>query len=120
MGDTAIMSYHTLETSTVFLTAVSNLIGGAKFHLIGDDKYENIVAWNIPENEIPTKEQVMAEVARLEKYIIDTEYQRNRKPEYPSLEEFADAYYWEKKGDSSKMSAYVAKVDAVKSKYPKS
>ncbi len=119
MGDTAIMSYHTLETSTVFLTAVSNLIGGAKFHLVGDDSYENIVAWNIPEEEIPTKEQVLAEVARLETLLVDTEYQRNRKPEYPSIEEFVDAYYWEKKGNSAKMAEYVAKVDAVKSKYPK-
>lgn len=114
------MSYHTLETSTVFLTAVSNLCGGAKFELVGNDCYENITQWNLEEGETPpTKEAVLAEVARLEQYIKDTEYQRNRKPEYPSLEEFVDAYYHEKKGNGTPMNEYIAKVDAVKAKYPK-
>jgi hypothetical protein len=42
-----------------------------------------------------------------------------RAPEYPSLAEFADAYYWSQKGDDTKMTAYVAACDAVKTKYPK-
>ena len=48
-----------------------------------------------------------------------TQYQRDRQPEYPSLAEFADAYYWLQKGDDTKMTAYVAACDAVKTKYPK-
>lgn len=114
------MSYHTLETSTIFLTAVSNLCNGARFELVGDDRYENITKWYLDEDEVPpTKEEVLAEVARLEQYLKDTEYQRNRKPEYPSLEEFVDAYYHEKKGNSIPMNEYIAKIDAVKAKYPK-
>lgn len=50
---------------------------------------------------------------------IATQYQRDRQPEYPSLAEFADAYYWSQKGDDTKMTAYVAACDAVKTKYPK-
>lgn len=48
-----------------------------------------------------------------------TQYQRDRQPNYPSLADFADAYYWEKKGDSTLMDAYVAKCDKVKLDYPK-
>lgn len=47
------------------------------------------------------------------------DYQQLRKTEYPSLTEFADAYYWSQKGDDTKMTAYVAACDAVKTKYPK-
>lgn len=50
---------------------------------------------------------------------VATQYQRDRQPEYPSLAEFADAYYWSQKGDDTKMTAYVAACDAVKTKYPK-
>ena len=48
-----------------------------------------------------------------------TEYQRLRKPEYPPLADLADALYWQSQGDESKMTAYLAAVDAVKQKYPK-
>ena len=41
-------------------------------------------------------------------------------PERFTLEEFAEAYYHEKKGNSTPMQEYIAKVDAVKAKYPKS
>lgn len=42
-----------------------------------------------------------------------------RKVEYPPLEDLADAIYWQSKGDSSKMTEYLAKCEAVKLKYPK-
>jgi len=48
-----------------------------------------------------------------------SEYQRQRRPEYPPLADLADALYWQAQGDESKMTAYLAAVDAVKIKYPK-
>lgn len=48
-----------------------------------------------------------------------TQYQRDRVMEYPPLAELADALYWQSQGDDSKMTAYLAAVDAVKAKYPK-
>jgi hypothetical protein len=42
-----------------------------------------------------------------------------RVAEYPPLTDLADALYWREKGDPSKWAAYVAKLDAVKAKYPK-
>lgn len=62
---------------------------------------------------------VSTELARLKAESKATEYQRKRAPEYPPLTELADALYHQQNGDDSKMTAYLAKVDAVKQKYPK-
>jgi hypothetical protein len=67
----------------------------------------------------PTKQQILAERARLQAELDATEYQRKRQPEYPPLGDLADAIYWQNEGDSSKMTAYLAAVEAVKVKYPK-
>ena len=55
---------------------------------------------------------------------INTEYAKIkykdvRKPLYPSLEDFADAMYWNSKGDSSKLTAYYAACEKVKTDNPK-
>lgn len=47
------------------------------------------------------------------------DYRKRRELEYPTPGELADALYWQAKGDNTKMEAYVAKCDAVKSKIPK-
>jgi GH18 family chitinase len=49
----------------------------------------------------------------------DSNYSTRRKAEYPTLEDLADALYWESRGDASKMEAYYAKIDAIKAKYKK-
>lgn len=46
-------------------------------------------------------------------------YAQKRRAEYPPLADFADALYWQSKGDASKMDAYLAKVDQVKARHPK-
>ena len=48
-----------------------------------------------------------------------TQYQRNRRPEYPSLATLADALYWSNQGDNTKLDEYYAACAAVKAKYPK-
>ena len=55
---------------------------------------------------------------------LDTEaaaiaYQSVRKPLYPSLGDFADAMYWNSKGDSTKLEAYYAACEKVKTDNPK-
>lgn len=50
---------------------------------------------------------------------LDLPYTTERRLEYPALEEFADAFYWERRGDPSKMEAYLSKIDAVKGNHPK-
>ena len=46
-------------------------------------------------------------------------YKDERQPLYPSLGDFADAMYWNSKGDSSKLTAYYAACEKVKTDNPK-
>jgi hypothetical protein len=51
---------------------------------------------------------------------VDSEaYKNKRAPEYPPLTDLADALYHQSKGDETKLTAYLAKCEAVKQKYPK-
>ena len=46
-------------------------------------------------------------------------YKDERQPLYPSLGDFADAMYWNSKGDSTKLEAYYAACEKVKTDNPK-
>ena len=46
-------------------------------------------------------------------------YKFIRQPLYPSLGDFADAMYWNSKGDSTKLEAYYAACEKVKTDNPK-
>jgi hypothetical protein len=67
----------------------------------------------------PTTEEIQAELTRLQTEWDNAEYQRQRKPEYPPMEDYLDAVYWQSQGDNTKMTAYLAAVEAVKQRYPK-
>jgi len=68
----------------------------------------------------PTKAEFDAKLAELEAEYNAKDYARKRVFEYPSLADFADAYYWAQNGDDTKMTAYIEKCAEVKQKYPKS
>jgi len=67
----------------------------------------------------PSKEQIDAEILKLQTQYDAQEYARKRAPEYPPLTDLADALYHQSKGDETKLTAYLAKCEAVKQKYPK-
>ena len=46
-------------------------------------------------------------------------YRDDRQPLHPSLGDFADAMYWNSKGDSTKLEAYYAACEKVKTDNPK-
>ncbi len=48
--------------------------------------------------------------------VFDTQYQRDRKQEYPPIEEYIDGVV---KGDQDQINEYIQKCLAVKAKYPK-
>lgn len=50
---------------------------------------------------------------------IKGDYAERRHAEYPPLADFVDAYVQERNGDSAPMADYLAKVAAVKAKFPK-
>jgi hypothetical protein len=116
--------------------ALASLFPGAIWSLQGDNlifeeeidssgnKTGNLIASNFSWSETnpqpqPNKMQLDTEVARLQEEYSTKEYQRQRRVEYPPLADLADALYWQSQGDESKMTAYLAAVDAVKVKYPK-
>jgi hypothetical protein len=99
---------------TIFNQAVENLCGGSHYKLFGSDAYENIVEWFI-ENP-PSKEQVLAEVARLQAEYDAKQYQRDRAKEYPSIQEQMDMQYWDAINGTT---TWQDAINAVKTKYPK-
>lgn len=76
------------------------------------DVYETIV-WLDQVQTIPTKEEVEAEVARLQLEYDRNEYQRLREKEYPSWEEQMDILYHQG------YEGWKAVIQAIKDKYPK-
>jgi len=99
--------------------AVLSLRPGAQWYIDGDD-YEGLQwlekpVWEGGQKK-PTKAEVEAEVARLQKEWEDTEYQRLRAKEYPDVKEYLDGLV---KGDTEQMQAYIDACLAVKAKYPK-
>ena len=64
--------------------------------------------------------EVAYDKAAVQAYVDAHAYIAKRQAEYPSLADFADAYYWAQNGDDTKMTAYIEKCAEVKQKYPKS
>jgi hypothetical protein len=86
----------------------------SKWVLRGDD-----LEWFDTEQTQPTDAEIATELARLQAQYDANEYQRLRVDEYPPLTDLADALYHQSKGDETKLTAYLAKCEAVKQKYPK-
>jgi len=64
-----------------------------------------------------TLEQSKIDAARVE--LNKLNYQIDRRLLYPPLEDFADAMYWNSKGDSTKLEAYYTACEKVKTDNPK-
>jgi hypothetical protein len=71
---------------------------------IAYDEHNNVVQYN---------------EATVQAYIDAHAYIAKRQVEYPPLTDLADALYHQSKGDETKLTAYLAKCEAVKQKYPK-
>jgi hypothetical protein len=99
--------------------ALNSLRPGSQWSITGTE-YGDIIwlekpVWEGGQKK-PTKAEVEAEVARLQKEWEDTEYQRLRATEYPDIKEYLDGLV---KGDTEQMQAYINQCLAVKAKYPK-
>ena len=96
------------------IDAIFSLVPGAEVTVRG-----GVVEWHKPSVAPVTEEQIATELARLQAQYTAQEYARQRAQEYPPLTDLADALYHQSKGDETKMTAYLAKCEAVKQKYPK-
>ena len=97
--------------------ALESLYPGIQWSLYGNDP--DRIIWHTEPTRRPAREELQAEVARLQSEYDAKLYQRQRAPEYPPLSDLADALYWQSQGDSEPMARYVAACEAVKAKYPK-
>jgi hypothetical protein len=115
------------------IQALDNIRPGAEWVLRGweiewkeeQDDAGNIIIvtpnfdWQDSVQDKPTQQEIAQAIDDARIGWQTSEYQRQRRPEYPPLADLADALYWQSKGNDAKMAAYLAAVDAVKIKYPK-
>lgn len=95
------------------INALASLRPNAQWQMDGDD-YENI-EWLDTEQIKPTKEEVLAEVARLKSEFDAKEYQRIRANEYPPIGDQLDALFHAGVFPEEMAS----QIQAIKNKYPK-
>lgn len=95
--------------------ALEKLRPDSSWEVTGDDVYENI-NWKDTVQTKPTKQEVEDKVAELVQAHKDTQYQRDRKNEYPPITDYLDGVV---KGDQAQIDKYIADCLAVKARYPK-
>tara|TARA_B100000029_G_scaffold502332_1_gene577415 strand:- start:833 stop:1117 length:285 start_codon:yes stop_codon:yes gene_type:complete len=88
--------------------AIRSLAPGASYAVIDGE-----IIWNSPDITQPTQSEIDAEIARLQAEYDALQYQRDRKAEYPSIEECVHAIL------DDDLDALQAKRADVKSRYPK-
>ena len=92
------------------MQAILSLVPGAQVTV-----RDGVVEWINPSVASVTESQIATEVIRLQAEYDAKEYQRKRAPEYPSIGDQLDAL-WKGGAAAEEM---LAKVQAVKAKYPK-
>lgn len=98
--------------------ALLSLSPGSEWSVVYDGNGDYEIDWRSPTTQ-PSDEDIAKEIARLRQIWEDRQYITLRREAYPSLADFADAFYWQQQGDDTKMMAYLAKIEAVKIRYPK-
>lgn len=94
--------------------AIISLVPGAQFIAKNDE-----VEWLDPVIPKPSDAAITAERVRLYQQYASNQYQRNRALAYPPMADYLDAVYWQSQGDETKMTAYLAAVEAVKEQFPR-
>ena len=105
-----------------FVLAVQSLVPNAKFHAAcgnPDFNKNRIIDWT-DERPRPTDAELKTEFDRQKELYITNQYQRDRKPLYPQLEEQLDALWHAiDSGALDKTSKFYTDLKAVKDKHPK-
>jgi len=78
---------------------------------VNDEDIDNLI-WDEGETKV-SKEDILAKQIELQTEYNNNAYQRNRKPEYPSIEDQLDDIY------HNGVDAWKETIKAVKDKYPK-
>jgi hypothetical protein len=102
---------------TSLVNAIQSLYPNTVWEITNED-YDQLI-WKDETVAKPSLDELEAEKARLTIIWNNTKYQRDRKYEYPPIQDLADAIFHQANGDSAPMEAYLAAVQAVKDKFPK-
>ena len=92
--------------------AIASLAPGSAFAV----KTTGEIVWLDEEQDQPTQEEVIQEIAKLEYEKEINEYKVKRQAEYPNYVDYLDGVV---KEDQDQIDAYIAACQAVKAKYPK-
>jgi hypothetical protein len=85
----------------------------------GNGKITNL-NWNLNNPDSPpTVAEIEAMAVICQQDYNANVYKKERERNYPPLGDLADALYWQSKGDETKLTAYLAAVEAVKNAIPK-
>ena len=101
--------------------AILSLCPGAQFSVIGDsldvdkDGYLKCVRWNDTKYDQPKATDIIAKIETVTDNWNNTQYQRQRAPEYPSIGDQLDALFHAGVFPPE----MAAQIQAVKDKYPK-
>ena len=101
-----------MKTIRILTEAVQNLLPNVPIHIDGTG-YDNI--HTLDGTPLPSEDDVIAEFERVKQYYQNTEYQRQRKPEYPSITDQLDALFHAGVFPPE----MAAQIQAIKDKYPK-
>lgn len=93
------------------INAITSLVPNAEVCVRGNE-----IEWIVEPLNKPTREEIDAELARLQAEYDAKDYQRKRALEYPSMSDYLDGIV---KGDDAQVQAYIDGCLAVKAKYPK-
>ena len=94
-----------------YIRAIDSLRKGSPYTAMSE-KYEDII-WQDEKTTIPTKEECEEELKRLEEEDKKTQYQRDRRVQYPAIEDQLDLLFH--KG----IDGWKEEIQKVKDKYPK-
>jgi hypothetical protein len=99
--------------------ALAQLRPNAHWHLVGDEKYENIV-WTDPNTRKPSREEVEPLAAQFVADHQAAQYRRDRKKQYPSVNEQLDML-WHAMDDGAlpRVDSFYDAIKAVKDANPK-
>jgi len=95
--------------------ALVNLRPGATWVIRGEESYEAI-EWTDSQQSIPSKEEVLAEAARLHAEWEYNQYRRDRAQAYPRIQDQLDMLYWDKINGTN---TFEQAIEAIKSQYPR-
>lgn len=93
--------------------AIKSLVPNAQY------AYSGRLIWNEEENnntKCPTQAEIDAKILELQEEYDANQYQRDRQPEYPSIQDQLDMLYWDKINGTDNWQKAIGKV---KTAYPK-